>query len=175
MRAFHSVTLGLGLAFGSVAGMAQAAPIKAAVFDFELVDSSQEGELGGVRDDQTKRLKHTQEMVEQALKGANVELVDIGPAREQLKDQSKIYECLPCVQKAAGTVGADLAVVGHVQKVSNLILNINVQIVNVKTGKMVRGGSADIRGNTDETWEHGTKYLMTRNILKEPLKSADGQ
>lgn len=175
MRPFRSMTLGVALTLGCMPGLAEAAPIKAAVFDFELVDSSQEGELDGVRDDQTERLKHTQQLVEQALKGAGVELVDVSPAREQLKDQNRIYECLPCVQRAAGTVGADIAVVGHVQKVSNLILNINVQIVNVKTGKMVRGGSADIRGNTDETWDHGAKYLMKRNILKEPLNWADGQ
>lgn len=175
MRALYTLTLGAVLAATTSIGFVQAAPMKAAVIDFELVDSSQEGEMNGVRDDQTQRLKRTQEMVQEALKNANVEFVDMAPARDQLKDMNKIYECLPCAQRVGSAVGADVAVVGHVQKVSNLILNINVQIVDVKTGKMVRGGSADIRGNTDESWEHGTKYLMKRNILKEPLPEVVGR
>jgi hypothetical protein len=154
-------------------GAAHAAPLKAAVFNFELVDSSQEGEMDGVRADQTRRLDETTSQVRDALKAAGVELVDPSGANEQLKDVKALHDCLKCAQKAAQTVGADLAVIGHVQKVSNLILNINVQIVDARSGRTVRGGSADIRGNTEESWTRGTKYLMKNTILKQPLK-ADG-
>lgn len=164
-----SVAIAVGVA---TSGPAAAAPVKAAVFDFELVDTSTEGQLQGVRDDQTQRLRRTTEDVREALEGAGLALVDIAPAREQLEDVKAVHDCVPCARTAAETLGADYAVLGHVQKVSNLILNINVQVVDVKTGKTVRGGSADIRGNTDESWDRGTRYLMKNSILKEPLPAA---
>ncbi|QZO02542.1 DUF3280 domain-containing protein [Chenggangzhangella methanolivorans] len=153
-------------------GHAVAAPAKAAVFPFEFIDSSQEGESNGPRQDETDRVKRVAEQVAEFLRKGSIDVVDATPAQAGLKDVKSLKDCIPCATKAAGAVGADLVVVGHIQKVSNLILNINVQIVDVKTGKTVRGGSADIRGNTQETWDHGTKYLMTRNILKDPMPEA---
>ena len=52
------------------------------------------------------------------------------------------------------------AVVAWVQKVSNLILNINVRISDVETGKALKSGSVDIRGNSDQSWERGLKFLL---------------
>lgn len=156
-------------------GHALAAPAKAAVFPFEFIDSSQEGESNGPRQDETDRVKRVAEQVGAFLKTGKVDIVDVRPAEGQLKDVKSLKDCIPCATKAATSVGADLAVIGHIQKVSNLILNINVQIVDVKTGKTIRGGSADIRGNTQETWDHGTRYLMTRNILKTPMPEAGAQ
>ena len=44
-----------------------------------------------------------------------------------------------------------------VQKVSKLILNINVEVRSVATGETVCVKSVDIRGNTDETWLRGVR------------------
>ena len=45
-----------------------------------------------------------------------------------------------------------------VQKVSNLILNINLE-VRSESGAMRYRGSVDIRGNTDESWLRGARRL----------------
>ena len=45
------------------------------------------------------------------------------------------------------------------QKVSNLILNINVEVRSVATGETLYVNSVDIRGNTDETWLRGVRRL----------------
>ena len=45
---------------------------------------------------------------------------------------------------------ADLAITGVVQKVSNLILNINIYLRDVHSGRLITAMSADLRGNTDE-------------------------
>ena len=47
-----------------------------------------------------------------------------------------------------------------VQKVSNLILNINVEVRNVATGGTVYAKSVDMRGNTDEAWLRGARRLV---------------
>jgi hypothetical protein len=45
-----------------------------------------------------------------------------------------------------------------IQKVSNLILNINLE-VRSETGATRYRGSVDIRGNTDESWLRGVRRL----------------
>ena len=51
------------------------------------------------------------------------------------------------------------------QKVSNLIININAVIEDAKTGQTIAGGSVDIRGNSDESWDRGLNYLMQEHIF----------
>ena len=70
----------------------------------------------------------------------------------------------------ARELGADLAVTGFVQKVSNLILNINVIIRDARDGQALRGGSVDIRGNTDESWGRGISYLVRNRLFDPPLQ-----
>lgn len=53
----------------------------------------------------------------------------------------------------------------RVQKVSNLILNMNVYVADVATEKMTFERSVDIRGNTDETWAHSMKWLIKYYML----------
>ena len=64
--------------------------------------------------------------------------------------------------------GADLAAWGTVRKVSNLILSINVYLIDARTGERVFARSVDIRGNTDDSWRHGLRYLVRNYLLAEP-------
>jgi hypothetical protein len=65
-------------------------------------------------------------------------------------------------------VGANWAAWGTVQKVSNLILNINVYMEDAESGTMKFARSVDIRGNTDESWRRGLDYLLRNYLLREP-------
>jgi hypothetical protein len=62
-------------------------------------------------------------------------------------------------------LGADLAAWMTVQKVSDLILNINVYMADIATRKTTFVRSVDIRGNTDESWTHGLTYLVKYYLL----------
>ena len=57
---------------------------------------------------------------------------------------------------------------GTVQKVSNLILNVNLYMEDAKTGKLEFAKSVDIRGNTDESWRHGLDYMLRHYFLGQP-------
>ncbi|MGC2717077.1 MAG: DUF2380 domain-containing protein, partial [Pseudolabrys sp.] len=63
---------------------------------------------------------------------------------------------------------ADWAAWGTVQKVSNLILNINVYMEDARTGKLQFVKSVDIRGNSDESWRRGLDYLLRHYLFGEP-------
>jgi hypothetical protein len=50
--------------------------------------------------------------------------------------------------------------------VSNLIVNINIQIEDVATGAILLNKSVDLRGNTDESWRRGVSYIVKSMIEK---------
>ena len=54
-----------------------------------------------------------------------------------------------------------------VQKVSNLILNINVYMADVANDKMTFIKSVDVRGNTDESWSRSMTYLLNNYLLSK--------
>ena len=62
-------------------------------------------------------------------------------------------------------LGADTAAWIVVQKVSDLILNINVYMADVAARKLAFVHSVDIRGNTDESWTRGLTYLLKNYLL----------
>ena len=56
------------------------------------------------------------------------------------------------------------------QKVSNLILNMNVYIADVKSGRMLLTKSVDLRGNTDDSWSRSLAYLVKNAVLPADIK-----
>jgi hypothetical protein len=74
-------------------------------------------------------------------------------------------ECGGCELDFGAALGVDEIAWINVQKVSNLILNLNVYIADVKTKKMTFVHSVDIRGNTDESWSRSLTYLVKNYLL----------
>ena len=60
----------------------------------------------------------------------------------------------------------DRVLVGWVQKVSNLILNLSIQIEDTATGAVIFVTSVDMRGNTDESWRRSVSYLVRQMVEK---------
>jgi hypothetical protein len=81
---------------------------------------------------------------------------------------SGIPNCNGCERDLAEKIGAEWAAWGIVQKVSNLILNINLYMEDVQTGRIEFAHSVDIRGNTDESWRHGLNYMIRNYVLEQP-------
>ena len=94
-------------------------------------------------------------------------VVDETPAAAKIEDAGYLHSCNGCEAKIARDLGAELAITGTVQKVSNLILNINLYVRDAATKKQLRAMSADIRGNTDRSWSRGVTYLVKNRLLKE--------
>ncbi|HAQ79664.1 DUF3280 domain-containing protein [Bradyrhizobium viridifuturi] len=147
------------------AGAVRAEPPKLAVFDLELIDTSLQGEMNGPRTDEQARLLRAGDQVRKELADSGkFRVLDIAPVNAAAHG-SNLQACGGCDVKLAGELGADLAMTGVVQKVSNLILNINLYLRDVHTGQLVAAASADMRGNTDESWSRATAYLVRNRLL----------
>ena len=143
-------------------------PVPVAVFDFELYDTSLEGEVKGVNAEEQTRLQLISEQLRDMLGASErYRIVDIAPASKMIADAGNWQNCRGCDTKIAKTLGAELSMTGEVQKVSNLILNINIYVRNVETGKLLQAASADIRGNTDKSWKRGVSYLVRNRLLRK--------
>ena len=93
------------------------------------------------------------------------------PATTQARIDSGpvIGNCGGCEFGYGADAGSDRVAWIVVQKVSDLIINLNVYVGDVAGRKLTFVHSVDIRGNTDESWAHGMTYLVKNYVLKEPL------
>ena len=148
-----------------LSGPLHAAPPTAAVFPFELDDTSLDGAMRGVQPAEQARLQALDAQLRAALAASGrYTLVDIAPVAARAAAGS-LRSCESCGPALAQQLGAQVEVNGWVQKVSNLILNINVVVRDAASGRVIDAGSADIRGNTDESWRHGLAWLLRHRIL----------
>ena len=144
---------------------AAAEPPKAAVFDFELLDTSLQGEIRGPQADEQRRLRDITEQLRKGLTDAGkFVVVDISPVNAAAH-ASNLQACGGCDVQYAQELGADVAVTGVVQKVSALILNMNIYLRDTRTGALIAAMSADFRSNTDESWSRAMSYLLRNRLL----------
>lgn len=145
--------------------LAAAAPMPVAVFDFTLVDTSP----APPSDAERARTAALGEALRAKLaQSGRYRVIDTTPARSELAKLPEIMNCNGCELTLAKNLGAKAAAYGWVQKVSDLILNINVVIEDADSGRKIAAGSVDIRGNTDESWRRGLAYLIEERILPSP-------
>lgn len=144
------------------------APKKAAVFDFELIDTSLEGQMRGEQPAEQARLVLVSDRLRELLaQSGKYEVVDLKPAAAQIEAAGLLHGCNGCDADIARGLGADLAIRGVVQKVSNLILNMTVFVTDARTGAHVGGMSVDMRGNTDDSWLRGVRYIVRHRLAAE--------
>ena len=165
MRQRVLLILGIALLAAMPWAPARAAERPVAVFDFELIDTSLEGELKGQRADEQARLARAGEQLRSGLAASGLfRVVDIAPVAAQARN-SNLQACGGCDAKLAKQVGAELAITGTVQKVSNLILNFTVYVRDANTGNPIAAMNADFRGNTDESWTRALGWLIRNRLL----------
>jgi Protein of unknown function (DUF2380) len=142
-------------------------PGSVAFFGLHFIDTSTEGAINGIRADETVRTTMATALVADDLTHRGFVLVPTDPVADKLAKVTNPARCNGCDVAMATELGADYALAGEVQKVSNLILNLNLVLRDADTGKIVRAGSVDIRGNTDESWQRGFRYLLKNIIFRD--------
>ena len=162
MRLSFAVVAAASMAAVAIsAAPALAAPETAAVFDFQLANLAQ---LPPTAADKA-RLPHLSDMLRQLLtESGRYQMVSTAPVRAKAQSED-LRSCGGCADDYARKVGAQVAITGQIQKVSNLILNINVYIKDLDSKAPERAYSVDIRGDNEESFDHGIKYLVKHNIL----------
>jgi hypothetical protein len=161
------VTLALALALFPVAVLA--AP-KAVIFPFDLIDQSQQFEIGlmpkGLDPEDKRRLQViTDELIKLIKASGRYEVVDSTPIAKDIDDKSPMYKCNGCEDDLAKKVGAEFAFIGTVRKASDVLFTVSVYIRDVAKEKVVLQGSSEIYGNTDAMWLRAVNYIVERRLF----------
>jgi hypothetical protein len=150
-----------------VCGAADAQPKRLAMLGFELIDQTEDRASDAA---QQARLQKIDEQLRQEFIDHHfytvMDLRDKQPMINDMKSRFALYDCNGCDVDLGKALGADRVLTGWVQKVSNLILNINIQIKDVSSGETVLVKSVDIRSNTDRSWERGVRYMVQSMVDK---------
>jgi len=159
MRILAAIILCLSLILG---GRSTADTPSVAFAGFNLINSS----LEPTTDAEKARLVMIETELRSLLeKSGRYRIVSLPPdAAADAKTHPDVTACGGCQLGWGRRAGTELVLWGTVQKVSNLILNINVYLDDVETGRKVLGTSVDIRGNTDDSWRRGIRYLVENNL-----------
>jgi Protein of unknown function (DUF2380) len=139
---------------------------RVAFFGFHLINTSLDSNTAA----EDRRIHQLDELFRQKV-DASDRFKIVAIPRDMQKEVAAgpaISNCNKCGHDFAKRMGADWAAWGTVQKVSNLILNINVYMDDVQNGKPYFAKSVDIRGNTDESWRRGLDYILRHYLLNEP-------
>ena len=137
-----------------------------AFFGFQLINTS----LEPTTTSELQRIGMLDKLFRERLDNSGrFKIVPIPPETQQrVAAGAEIGGCNGCERDYARSIGANWAAWGTVQKVSNLILNINVYMEDAASGKLEFVKSVDIRGNTDESWQHGLDYMLRHYLFEEP-------
>lgn len=139
---------------------------KVAFLGITFIDTSTEGAYNGARADQTARIPLLEAAVRARFAEAGLVILSNDPVAAELANTVNPADCYGCERRMAARLGADYVLVGEVQKVSNLILAMNLVLRDVETGTMLRGMSVDIRSNTDDSWLRGMRYILKNHFFK---------
>ena len=136
---------------------------RVAFFGFSIINTS----LEPTKPEEEARLHMLDNLLrERLMASGRFTIAEISPELQQeIARSADIRDCNGCERDYAKRAGGDWAAWGTVQKVSNLILNINLYMEDAQTGKLEFVKSVDIRGNTDESWRHGLDYMLRNYLL----------
>ncbi len=134
--------------------------------DVELVDLAPSDQRYDQADDARRTALLSQRLRKALADSGRYALLD------RAQDRTPPYryaDCRACMLDWARSRGADLLLVGWVQKESRLILSVNLSLVDLHRGTD-KGGSVELRGDTDESWLAGAQQLLDRYLgVQAPL------
>jgi hypothetical protein len=145
---------------------------KAVIYPFDLIDQSQQFEIGlmpkGLDPEDKRRLQViTEELTKRIKESGRYDVVDSAPIAKEIEDKSPMYKCNGCEDDLAKKVGADVAFIGTVRKASDVLFTVSVYIRDVAGEKVIHQGSSEIYGNTDKMWSRAVNYIVDRRLFAQ--------
>ncbi len=137
------------------------APVKIAVFPFELEDFSAATSSGN----NVYLVQATDEAKLQLLKSGRYNVIDATSADLGAAKEQGLRNCSGCEAAIARKLGADQALIGVVSKISNTEYVIKLQVSDARTGEIVSKFTSDLRMGADYSWSRGVRSVLQDQML----------
>ena len=144
---------------------AGAAGLKAVVYDIEPVDMP---DTPKVRD----LLARESALLRKVLADKGYAIVDPAPQAKAIAANLPLSQCNGCDHTIAEALGAGIEVTTAVPQAASALFNLSGNNKDVSSNRVLREGVVDIRGQGEDVFDHGVKFL-TRERLLEPALPAD--
>ena len=156
-------------AASAVAGVAPgnegSAPIRIAVFDFELEDFSAAGGAAPNAVDSKYLAQATVEARHKLADSGRYALVDTARADLAAAQGHGLRNCRGCDAPIAAKLGADQSMIGVVTKISMTEYTVTVQVSDARKGTVIQSFSTGLRMGAGYSWARGVTWLMTKRVL----------
>jgi hypothetical protein len=148
-----------------LAGGAAAAPVKIAVFNFELDDQSPSAALLNQSPDRAATLaKATSEASRELTQSGRYEVIDASKVDTHAVPGKALRNCGGCEAGLALQLGAEQALIGVITSATQTDYYVAIQIRDARSGKVLDEQEANFAGS-EEGWPSGVRMLMKHQIL----------
>ena len=143
------------------------APIRIAVFDFELEDMSAAGSPTEVAPADAAYLADvTKGVREQFVQSGRYQVVETSAADADATKKHDLRDCDGCDAAIARELGADQSLVGIVRRVSRTEYVVRFQIRDSRTGAVLSRGDSGLRMGADYSWTRGAVRLVRDRVIQ---------
>lgn len=150
---------------GGAAGAAADAPIKIAVFPFELEDFSAAKGQGTSPVETSYLVQSTAEAKQQLLQSGRYSLVDTAGADISPAKGQGLRNCNGCEAAIAMKLGADEALIGIVTKISMTEYVVQFRVSDAHTAAVLASLTTGLRMGADYSWSRGARWLVQNRML----------
>ena len=144
-----------------------AAPIRIAVFPFELEDFSAGATHVGPDDIDHEQLRlATEEARRLVAASGRYQLVDAGAVNDQAAKSGKLRDCEGCEARIAAGFDADQSMIGIVTRISRTEYTVAYRIRDAKSATLVSVAQTDLRMGANVAWSRGARWLIENRLLQ---------
>lgn len=159
------ITRRQSLAWTCLAGpaWAQSPPLRRVlVADFEVLEDQPQPDLAAAL---AQRAAASSRLLRQRLTEEKLyDVIDLAAVQTTLaalrERHAALYDCVGCAQELGRAAKVELVLMPWAQVVSQLIINLNVELREVATDRVLLNKSVDLRGNNDVSWERGIRFMV---------------
>lgn len=155
----------MGYAAAEEAPATSTAPIKIAVFAFEIEDFSAAAAEGSSPDVTAALAQSTEEAKQQLLQSGRYSLIDTAGADIGAAKGQGLRNCGGCEAGIAMKLGAEQALIGVVTKLSMTEYVVQLQVSDARKSAVISKLSTDLRMGASDSWFRGVRWLMKNRLL----------
>ncbi|WGR95056.1 DUF3280 domain-containing protein [Bradyrhizobium sp. ISRA435] len=141
------------------------APIKLALFNFELEDTSAAGQE--TSNDGAELVNTTDAVRHMLLQSGRYALVPVSGTETDAAKPRAIRDCGGCDVEIARKLGADQSLIGVITRISRTEYLVRFQLHDAATGNVIAAGDSGLRMGANYSWSRGATRLI-RDKLLEP-------
>ncbi|GFE87659.1 DUF3280 domain-containing protein [Steroidobacter agaridevorans] len=148
---------------------AATAPIKLALFDFELEDFS--ADVSSTDSSDATQLSNVTAQVRQLFaRSGRYTLVDVANVEAPAVKGHTLRDCNGCDAEIALKLGAEQSLVGVVSRISRTEYVVKFQVRDARTGAVVAAADSGLRMGADYSWSRGATRLIEDRLLQSRLE-----